>query len=441
MKKKIFSCIVCSAILMASIPAGVKNNQIEVSAGIYSEVPDGYIGIYTIDDLYAVRNNTNGYYILMNDIDLSETAPGGDWDSGNGWEPIDGFSGTFDGNGYAIKNMNIYGTLNVNEKCVGLFGDSDVMVKQLGLVNCNIDVEVPENMRGEIFIGGITGASYHNSKNINKCYTTGNIKVNINCSDDNYSDYCIGGISGMSGVSNSFNSSNIYVSVKNDKTSLNADNENRFFVGGISGFCGLSKHSSSNYLKGQYVYNSGNIELEKEEAAAGEYLIGNIFSSCFNWSLSDSYYLKDASEYTASGDYIDSYYSNVKGLTKAQMRSYAAFTGFDFSETWTLSPNSEYPYPTLQEVPYVVSSSPETTTTTATTTMTTTTTTTATTTRLLATSTTYATQPAIKNTNPDVNGDGEINAADASLILAYYAYSSSGGKESFDVFIRDYVTD
>ena len=34
-------------------------------------VPDGYIGIYTAEDLYNIRNNLSGKYILMNDIDLS----------------------------------------------------------------------------------------------------------------------------------------------------------------------------------------------------------------------------------------------------------------------------------------------------------------------------------------------------------------------------------
>lgn len=36
------------------------------------EVPAGYTAIRTIDDLYAIRNNLSGKYILMNDIDLSQ---------------------------------------------------------------------------------------------------------------------------------------------------------------------------------------------------------------------------------------------------------------------------------------------------------------------------------------------------------------------------------
>lgn len=37
----------------------------------------------------------------------------------------------------------------------------------------------------------------------------------------------------------------------------------------------------------------------------------------------------------------------------------------------------------------------------------------------------------------DVNGDGEINSSDSSLILSYYAYTSSGGNNDFQDFIKN----
>lgn len=49
------------------------------------KVPAGYIAIRTIVDLYAIRNNLSGKYILMNEIDLSKaTALGGAYDTRNG---------------------------------------------------------------------------------------------------------------------------------------------------------------------------------------------------------------------------------------------------------------------------------------------------------------------------------------------------------------------
>ena len=37
----------------------------------------------------------------------------------------------------------------------------------------------------------------------------------------------------------------------------------------------------------------------------------------------------------------------------------------------------------------------------------------------------------------DVNGDSEINSSDSSLILSYYAYTSSGGNNDFQDFIKN----
>ena len=39
----------------------------------------------------------------------------------------------------------------------------------------------------------------------------------------------------------------------------------------------------------------------------------------------------------------------------------------------------------------------------------------------------------------DVNNDGEVNAIDASLVLAYYAHISTGGTLSLKDFISDKV--
>ena len=78
-----------------------------------TEVPEGYVGIYTIEDLYCVRNDLTANYILMNDIDLSSAlANGGSWDIGTGWQPIgesstssQSFKGVFEGNNYTINGL------------------------------------------------------------------------------------------------------------------------------------------------------------------------------------------------------------------------------------------------------------------------------------------------------------------------------------------------
>ena len=77
--------------------------------------------ITTADELFEVRNDLSAYYILMNDIDLTE------WIEENnprqGWTPVGTadkpFCGNFDGNYHAIVNMFIS---RPNEDNIGFFG-------------------------------------------------------------------------------------------------------------------------------------------------------------------------------------------------------------------------------------------------------------------------------------------------------------------------------
>ena len=65
-----------------------------------TEVPDGYIAVYTKEDLDNIKLNMSGKYILMNDIifEDSDYVKGGDfYNSGKGWEPIGTYSTNFKG--------------------------------------------------------------------------------------------------------------------------------------------------------------------------------------------------------------------------------------------------------------------------------------------------------------------------------------------------------
>ena len=53
-----------------------------------TEVPEGYVGVYTKDDLDYVRLNMSGKYILMNDIIFNTEyyqKGGSFYNSGKGW--------------------------------------------------------------------------------------------------------------------------------------------------------------------------------------------------------------------------------------------------------------------------------------------------------------------------------------------------------------------
>ncbi|MDE5768148.1 MAG: hypothetical protein K2H82_02065 [Oscillospiraceae bacterium] len=182
MKKRVIASFLMATVMTGNIFSATLKEIIHhptvASAAVYDTVPEGYTPIYTIDDLYGIRNDLSGNYILMNDIDLSATAPGGDWDSGNGWKPIGDissgkFSGIFDGNGYAIKNMHIYGALDFNAGYAGLFGYClGATLTRIALIDCDIDVAILPGA----YIGGICA---YNSGYISKSYATGTIKASI----------------------------------------------------------------------------------------------------------------------------------------------------------------------------------------------------------------------------------------------------------------------
>ncbi len=49
-----------------------------------------------------VYNPVHAYYVLMNDIDCSDTV---NWNSGKGFVPIYSFAGNFDGQGHKITDL------------------------------------------------------------------------------------------------------------------------------------------------------------------------------------------------------------------------------------------------------------------------------------------------------------------------------------------------
>ncbi|MGB6873842.1 MAG: GLUG motif-containing protein, partial [Dehalococcoidia bacterium] len=114
------------------------------------------IEIWDWYDLHAVRDNLGGSYLLMNDLDsttagymelASETA---NW--GRGWEPIgtsdDRFTGSFNGQGYEIRDLFIN---RPDENYVGLFGlvDEGGVMENVGVVNATV--------AGKQHVGGLVG--------------------------------------------------------------------------------------------------------------------------------------------------------------------------------------------------------------------------------------------------------------------------------------------
>ena len=151
-------------------------------------------------DLDAVRDNLDGSYALMNDLD-SATLGYTDLASltandGKGWEPIgsllvdvDPFTGTLDGQGYEIRDLFIG---RPDEDGVGLLGSvgGGGVVENLGVANANVT--------GRLCVGGLAAG---NAGTVSNSYFTGSVT----------GDRSVGGLLGVNWdtVSNSHSSGSV----------------------------------------------------------------------------------------------------------------------------------------------------------------------------------------------------------------------------------------
>ena len=156
-----------------------------------TSVPSGYTGIYTVSDLKALQgSDATKNYILMNDLDLS----------GQTWTPIKfkstDYKGTFDGNGYTIKNFNadtsdhialfddnegmirnlrISGEIHISYNMLGQRNAASIVLENEGTIfNCTSSVDFISERGTEIHMGGI---AVNNFGTISHCRYTGTMKA------------------------------------------------------------------------------------------------------------------------------------------------------------------------------------------------------------------------------------------------------------------------
>ncbi len=309
-----------------------------------------WIDVSTIEQLYNIRNDLTANYRLVNDIDLTAaTAKGGDWDfMGNGWNPIgsnniytnEAFTGTFDGNGYAIRGLRIEQTTlpaGTDIIYVGLFANVAGTVKNLAVYgsvnsqsgryvggiaayayggtieNCQNNATVTISHSSNAYMGGIVGGG--NGTTINQCVNTGAI---TSLSTYPGPDRNIGGIAGWlqgaSTVSNCYNTGDI-ASYEGNGTD---------YVGGIVGYYVSDDKIQSCYNRGQTANNQTSIGYSIAYVSKG--------------TVTDCYYLADTGSNT----------SGSTSLTPAQMKLQSLYSDFDFEAVWVLDTDSLYPYPQLR---------------------------------------------------------------------------------------------
>ena len=156
----------------------------------YLEIRDWY-------DLDAVRDNSRGHYILVNDLG-STTAGYGEFagntaNQGKGWQPIgtsdDPFTGTFDGQGYGMSDMFIN---RPDESVVGLFAavEAGGLIQNVRVLNADV--------AGDWAVGGLVGENWGDVSN---SYSGGTVT----------GADCVGGLVGgnAGSVSNSYSTTNV----------------------------------------------------------------------------------------------------------------------------------------------------------------------------------------------------------------------------------------
>ena len=197
---------------------------------VANEVP---VVISTAEQLKSM--NQWGYYVLGNDIDLAGTE----------WKDPADFSGYFDGQGYAIKNMNFVGTVENTSFYWGLFNKADGAIKNIALCGRLIVTMNRTNTTNyQARVGGLCATAY--DLNIESVANNVNLSVTNNCGDKAYA----GGLVGYGAtvtITDSYNTGDVSASTTGDSSAS---------AGGLVGY---------GYFAGTvtitYSYNTGSVSV------------------------------------------------------------------------------------------------------------------------------------------------------------------------------------
>lgn len=277
-------------------------------------VPDGWMGIYTVEDLQNIRNFAGAHvsawkFILMEDIDLS----GVDWTPIRCPNSISGyFDSVFDGNGHKIYNMDC---TPVDRFGGGLFAQNWGEIKNLyvsgtvtitngagtsagGIANGNMNGSVIRNCVSDVTIiqkgesvsqldaGGI---SSWNSGTIEYCRMLGNIEIQRY---ENQGDYFEGLTAGLEvgGITASGTEGSIFACEMAGNITTTVIYPYNAAIGGIMGTTGGSVGIEQCRATGK-IEVSGTLESGNKLHVGGIYgegMIGTIKDCCFNGIIKES---------------------------------------------------------------------------------------------------------------------------------------------------------
>lgn len=204
------------------------------------------------------KDTTGVTFVMANDIDMYGTT----LTKGIGQDSSTPFKGTFLGNGYEIKNVELTIRSSYHIDRTGLFGYTDgATIKDLGLSNVTIN---NENCAKDV--GALIG--YAEGSTIENCYVSGG---SINHNMDHKTSSYVGGLVGSSGdssINNCFSSIDINVG---------GNSETMAYTGGLVGYSFRSSISNS--------YSLGNITQSTTGfigGFVGDIIVSSSIKNCYS---------------------------------------------------------------------------------------------------------------------------------------------------------------
>ncbi len=211
--------------------AGVDHTGTALNSSIFTNNKFLY-GIDAADQLtkhYKLANDINAS--ATNNTDWNKPVIGADNFVGRGWMPIAGksdqsFSGSFNGDGYAINELTIHLRQGDNSKWFGLFGINNGNITVLGLQNINMIIQAEgNNYQGLITLFNIVGEGTHAGGLVGLNQNNGIISYSYATGLVNASTDAIGGLVGLNQGEISYSYSTATVQGAGDTGGLVGTNE------------------------------------------------------------------------------------------------------------------------------------------------------------------------------------------------------------------------
>ncbi len=345
--------------------------QNQISIGVWTD------GVLISDEEELVEflsgnADSNGDYVLVSDIDLSD-------ESNNTFEPIDSFSGTFDGQGHTITGFDIIDDSST-DNFTGIFNENTGTISNVIIENVNVTQNGDDNVSNtteQSYVGILVGENQGTVENVEVSDITISSYNDSTTSwfGDASLDVFAGGIVGYNGangiVKNSYSHADVYMETDLEPSFLGMTTA-QTYAGGLVGYnegvistsyatgdvtsivydnsSRWSSANASNYAGGLVGYNSvtgivydvfatGNILINSDQNEYIGYVVG------YNAGQTNSLYRLNTQSYSPTNATLFNQ-TTATSISNLQSKSYLSSNlNFDFTQIWLEIPND---YPKLQ---------------------------------------------------------------------------------------------